>query len=66
MAEKKFFDMSPAERLADLEDRVKKFNLMELPGQPQGMHMGTMYLVADLWRELSEVPQVPRGLGAKG
>lgn len=57
MAEKKFCDMSPAERLVDLKDRVFKFNMMELPGQPQGMHMGTSYLLNDLWGELYEVPQ---------
>lgn len=36
----------------DLKDRVEKFQRMELPGQPVGMHMGTMYLVNDLWREV--------------
>ena len=41
-----------AERLADLKDRVIKFTLMQLPGQPRAMHMGTSYLIDDLWREV--------------
>lgn len=50
--EKKFCDMTPDERADDLRDRVNKFNMLELPGQPMGMHMGTSYLVNDLWHEL--------------
>jgi hypothetical protein len=38
--------------LADLRERVSKFNRMELPGQPMGMHMGTSYLVNDLMQAL--------------
>ena len=52
MADKKFCDMTPDERLVDLRKRVHNFQMFELPGQPQGMHMGTSYLVDDLWREL--------------
>lgn len=37
----------------DLETRVQKFQHLELPGQPMAMHMGTSYLVSDLWRELA-------------
>jgi hypothetical protein len=39
----------------DLQDRVEKFQTMELPGQPMSMHMGTMYLVNDLWREVKRL-----------
>ena len=39
----------------DLEERVRQFNCMELPGQPFGMHMGTNYLVNDLWREVQRL-----------
>lgn len=49
---RKFFDMDSAERFEDLRDRVNKFNMLQLLGQPQGMHMGTSYLVGDLWHEL--------------
>ncbi len=52
MAKKKFCDMDAEERLADLRERVNKYNLLQLPGQPAGMHMGTSYLVSDLWGEL--------------
>jgi len=52
VADKKFYDMTPDERFDDLHDRVNKFNMLQLPGQPMGMHMGTSYLVDDLWREL--------------
>jgi hypothetical protein len=33
-----------------LSERVLLFNSLSLPGQPQGMHMGTSYLVNDLWQ----------------
>ena len=36
--------------MAELGDRVERFNCRELPGQPVMMHMGTSYLVNDLWR----------------
>lgn len=39
----------------DLEKRVEQFQRLELPGQPMGMHMGTMYLVNDLWREVQRL-----------
>lgn len=53
MAEKKFCDMDDDERLFDLNDRVTKFHLLQLPGQIKGlMHMGTSHLINDLWREL--------------
>lgn len=32
-----------------LEKRVMDFQLMRLPGQPVGVHLGTSYLVQDLW-----------------
>lgn len=35
-----------------LKERVRQFNLSSLPGQPMAMHMGTSYLVNDLWREV--------------
>jgi hypothetical protein len=39
----------------DLETRVQQFKTMSLPGQPRGMHMGTSYLVNDLWREVQHL-----------
>lgn len=41
--------------LDDLRDRVNKFNALELPGQPMGMHMGTSYLVNDLLKAVEEL-----------
>lgn len=38
-----------------LKERVDAFALMELPGQPRMMHMGTSYLVNDLWREIDRL-----------
>lgn len=38
-----------------LKDRVLQFQMMELPGQPQMMHMGTSYLVHDLWQEVKRL-----------
>lgn len=39
----------------NLEERVRQFELLQLPGQPQMMHMGTSYLVGDLWREVKKL-----------
>lgn len=39
----------------DLEERVELFNMMELPGQPRIMHIGTQYLVNDLWKEIKRL-----------
>jgi hypothetical protein len=39
----------------DLETRVRQFSMLQLPGQPQGMHMGTSYLVNDLWAEVKRL-----------
>lgn len=39
----------------ELEKRVQQFNSLSLPGQPMGMHMGTSYLVNDLWREIQRL-----------
>ena len=39
----------------DLEQRVQQFNGLSLPGQPFVMHMGTSYLVNDLWREVQRL-----------
>jgi hypothetical protein len=47
--------MSEPEKKCDLEDRVRKFSTLELPGQPTGVHMGTSYLVNDLWREVQRL-----------
>jgi len=44
-----------------LEERVISFHVMELPGQPQMMHMGTSFLICDLWREICRLTtQAPR------
>ena len=39
----------------DLFERVLQFKLLELPGQPQSMHMGTSYLVDDLEKEIKRL-----------
>lgn len=39
----------------NLKERVQAFNALELPGQPQMMHMATSYLVADLWAEIERL-----------
>lgn len=39
----------------DLETRVRQFERLELPGQMPIMHMGTAYLVGDLWREIGRL-----------
>ena len=39
----------------DLNKRVEQFNRLELPGQPRFMHLGTDYLVNDLWSEVQKL-----------
>ena len=39
----------------DLEKRVAQFHALKLPGQPVMMHMGTLYLIHDLWREVQRL-----------
>jgi hypothetical protein len=41
-----------------LETRVEQFRCLELPGQPMSMHMGTSYLVGDLWKEVQGLREV--------
>ncbi len=41
----------------DLQDRYEKFGCLELPGQPQGMHMGTSYFVSDLVKKIEELEE---------
>lgn len=45
-----------------LEDRVLKFSMLELEGQPRFMHMGTSYLVNDLWSEVRRLRAEVEGL----
>lgn len=40
---------------ATLEDRIMQFRMLELPGQPRMMHMGTMYLVSDMEKEIERL-----------
>lgn len=63
MAEKKFCDMDSEEKFEDLRDRVNKFNMLQLPGQVPVMHMGTCYLVDDLWREVQRGQRSREGNG---
>lgn len=44
-----------------IETRVKKFHLLQLPGQPQMMHMGTSYLVHDMWKEIERLQAFIQG-----
>jgi hypothetical protein len=39
----------------DLEERVRQFRTLSLPGQEISMHMGTSYLVNDLMREVTRL-----------
>lgn len=39
----------------NLKERVSQFMMMEMPGQPRMMHMGTVYLVNDLMEEVENL-----------
>ncbi|MDI3563520.1 hypothetical protein [Bradyrhizobium sp. Arg816] len=45
----------------DLKQRVEQFQTLSLPGQPMGMHMGTLHLVNDLWRALAQARALVEG-----
>lgn len=50
-----------------LEERVKRFKTMSLPGQPVATHMGTSDLVNDLWREVKSLrEQLAKGTKREG
>lgn len=49
MADETVKDGGSAVDFDALKERVYQWQLMELPGQPAMMHMGTFYLVNDLW-----------------
>ena len=36
----------------ELNKRIEQFNSLSLPGQPMAMHMGTSYLINDLWKKI--------------
>lgn len=56
MSDKKSFrEMTIDEKIDDIGERVNEFNLMKLPGQPKGIHMGTMYLINDMERTIKEL-----------
>lgn len=40
---------------ATLKERVLAFKTFSLPGQPVSCHMGTSYLVNDLWQEIERL-----------
>lgn len=39
----------------DLEQRIEQYQCFELPGQPMTAHMGTSYLINDLWKEVNRL-----------
>jgi len=41
----------------ELKKRVDQFKSLSLPGQPMAMHMGTSYLVNDLWKEIASLTE---------
>lgn len=41
--------------LDDLKERVNAFSTLSLPGQMPMMHMGTSYLVNDLWKAVRTI-----------
>jgi hypothetical protein len=41
--------------IKELEKRVEQFRTLSLPGQPMSLHMGTSYLVSDLWAKVKEL-----------
>lgn len=44
--------------IAEVRERVRQFQALELSGQPLRMHMGTAYLVHDLDRLVARIPSM--------
>lgn len=44
-----FSQLTDEEKLEDLKNRVNSYMMLQLPGQPMAAHMGTTYLINDLW-----------------
>ncbi len=44
-----------SDKMKELEQKVYRFNSLQLPGQPMATHMGTYRLVNELWRELQKL-----------
>ena len=47
--------MMERQEIEELREKVLQFNLLKLPGQPMCMHMGTSYLVNDLWSRVQQL-----------
>ena len=41
--------------MVSLEEKILQFERLQLPGQLPAMHMGTYYLVRDLWEEVKRL-----------
>ena len=41
-----------------LRKQVLAYKMLELPGQPISVHMGTSYLINDLWNEIERLNDV--------
>lgn len=50
--------MNDKESDNNLQRRVSLFNALALPGQPKTMHIGTWYLVNDLWEEVQRLQRI--------
>lgn len=48
------------EKMEDFKERVDQFHMMQLPGQPMMMHMGTSHLVSDLWAALRQLNEASK------
>ncbi len=40
--------------------KVEQFQSMQLPGQPLGMHMGTYYLMAQMWKTINDMRSISK------
>ena len=41
-------------KIEELKERVLKYRMLQLPGQPMAAHMGTSYLIGDLLAAVEE------------
>lgn len=47
--------------MSSLETRVELYITGSLPGQPLSRHVGTSYLINDLWKEIKRLRSVIKG-----
>lgn len=55
LAKEAFNELRSEEQFEDLKRRIVKFHLLQLPGQPQAVHMGTSILITQMFEYIKHL-----------